>query len=55
MVAAGLSGALIPLTMKRLGYDPAHSSGIFLTTVTDVTGFFSFLGLAWLLRDKLIQ
>ncbi|HAT72087.1 MAG TPA: magnesium transporter [Elusimicrobia bacterium] len=50
MVAAGLSGALIPLTMKRLGYDPAHSSGIFLTTVTDVTGFFSFLGLAWLLR-----
>lgn len=54
MVAAGLSGALIPLTMKRLGYDPAHSSGIFLTTVTDITGFFSFLGLAWLLRDKLV-
>lgn len=53
MVAAGLSGALIPLTMKRLGYDPAHSSGIFLTTVTDVTGFFSFLGLAWLLRAYL--
>ncbi|MDO8802862.1 MAG: magnesium transporter [Elusimicrobiota bacterium] len=54
MIAAGLSGALIPLTMKRLGYDPAHSSGIFVTTVTDVTGFFSFLGLAWLLRDKLM-
>ncbi len=54
MVAAGLSGALIPLTMKRLGYDPAHSSGIFLTTVTDITGFFSFLGLAWLLRAYLI-
>ncbi|HAH32357.1 MAG TPA: magnesium transporter [Elusimicrobia bacterium] len=50
MVAAGLSGALIPLTMKRFGYDPAHSSGIFVTTVTDVTGFFSFLGLAWLFR-----
>ncbi len=54
MVAAGLSGALIPLTMKRLGYDPAHSSGIFLTTVTDITGFFSFLGLAWLLRAHLM-
>lgn len=53
MAAAGLSGALIPLTMKRLGYDPAHSSGIFVTTVTDVTGFFSFLGLAWLLRAHL--
>ncbi|OGR61190.1 MAG: magnesium transporter, partial [Elusimicrobia bacterium GWC2_51_8] len=48
MAAAGLSGALIPLTMKRFGYDPAHSSGIFVTTVTDITGFFSFLGLAWL-------
>ena len=54
LVAAGLSGALIPLTMKRLGFDPAHSSGIVLTTVTDVIGFFSFLGLAWLLQGKLI-
>ncbi|HBE88231.1 MAG TPA: magnesium transporter [Elusimicrobia bacterium] len=54
MVAAGLSGALIPLTMKRLGFDPAHSSGIFLTTVTDVIGFFSFLGFAWLFQSKLV-
>lgn len=54
MVAAGLSGALIPLTMKRLGFDPAHSSGIFLTTVTDVVGFFSFLGFAWLFQSKLL-
>lgn len=54
MVAAGLSGALIPLVMKRLGYDPAHSSGIFLTTVTDVVGFFAFLSTAWLLQGKLI-
>jgi len=54
MIAAGLSGALIPLTMKRLGFDPAHSSGIFLTTVTDVVGFFSFLGFAWLFQSKLV-
>ncbi len=54
MIAAGLSGALIPLTMKRLGFDPAHSSGIFLTTVTDVVGFFSFLGFAWIFQSKLI-
>ncbi|MEA3307564.1 MAG: magnesium transporter, partial [Elusimicrobiota bacterium] len=54
MSVAGLAGAFIPLTMKKLGYDPAHSSGIFLTTITDVVGFFSFLGLAWLFYDKLI-
>jgi len=54
MVAAGLAGALIPVTMKRLGYDPAHSSGIFLTTVTDVVGFFAFLSTAWLLQGKLL-
>ncbi len=54
MAAAGLAGALIPVTMKRLGFDPAHSSGIFLTTVTDVVGFFAFLSTAWLLQGKLI-
>ena len=54
MLAAGMAGALIPVLMKRLGYDPAHSSGIFRTTVTDIVGFFSFLGLAWLLQGKLI-
>jgi len=54
LVIAGLSGALIPLTMKKLGFDPAHSSGIVLTTITDVVGFFSFLGLAWLLQGKLL-
>ena len=54
MVAAGASGAMIPLAMKRLGYDPAHSSGIFLTTVTDVVGFFAFLSTAWLLQGKLV-
>lgn len=54
MVAAGLSGALIPVLMKRMGFDPAHSSGIFLTTVTDVVGFFAFLSTAWLLQGKLL-
>ncbi|MBI5743183.1 MAG: magnesium transporter [Elusimicrobia bacterium] len=55
LMAAGLSGALVPITMKRLGFDPAHSSGIVLTTITDIVGFFSFLGLAWLLQGKLLQ
>jgi magnesium transporter len=46
MLAAALGGILIPLVLDRIGADPAISSGIFVTTVTDVTGFFSFLGLA---------
>lgn len=54
LMVAGLSGALVPLTMKKLGFDPAHSSGIVLTTITDIVGFFSFLGLAWLLQGKLL-
>lgn len=54
MVAAGLAGAAIPVAMKRMGLDPAQSSGIFLTTVTDVVGFFSFLGLAALFQSRLL-
>ena len=46
LVAAGLSGALIPMALDRVGFDPAHSGAVFLTTVTDVVGFFAFLGLA---------
>ncbi|MBN1131000.1 MAG: magnesium transporter, partial [Chitinispirillaceae bacterium] len=46
LVFAGLSGASIPLIMKALGFDPAQSSNIILTTVTDVMGFFAFLGFA---------
>jgi len=46
LTAAALSGVLIPLTLHRLGFDPAVASSVFLTTVTDVVGFFSFLGLA---------
>jgi magnesium transporter len=49
-VAAALAGIMIPLTLARLGYDPAVASGVFVTMVTDVVGFFAFLGLAslWL-------
>jgi len=46
LFAAGLSGALIPLTLQRMNIDPALASGTILTTVTDVVGFLSFLGLA---------
>jgi magnesium transporter len=46
MIVAGLFGSLIPLTVHKLKLDPAVASGVFLTTVTDVTGFFAFLGLA---------
>lgn len=45
---AGLMGTLIPITLNKLDIDPAISSAVFLTTVTDVCGFFSFLGLATL-------
>jgi magnesium transporter len=45
-LAAGLGGILVPVTLDRLGIDPAVSSAVFVTTITDVTGFFSFLGLA---------
>jgi magnesium transporter len=49
-LAAALAGIMIPLTLARFGYDPAVASGVFVTTVTDVVGFFAFLGLAslWL-------
>ncbi len=49
LVAAALAGILIPLTVDRLGFDPAVSSGVFVTMVTDVVGFFAFLGLATLI------
>lgn len=46
MVVAGVAGGLVPLSLKQLGFDPAISSSIFVTTCTDVSGFFTFLGLA---------
>ena len=51
LVVAGLAGTVIPVVLEKLGIDPALASGAFVTTVTDVVGFFAFLGLAavWLL------
>jgi len=46
LICAGLFGALIPIVLDKMGADPAVSSSIFLTTVTDVVGFLGFLGLA---------
>ncbi len=46
MVVAGLAGTAIPVILDKLGVDPALASGAFVTTVTDVVGFFAFLGLA---------
>lgn len=49
MIAAGVSGAVVPMMLIRFGQDPATASSIILTTVTDVAGFISFLGTATLL------
>ena len=46
MLVAGLAGILIPMGLERAGVDPALASGAFVTTVTDIVGFFAFLGLA---------
>ena len=46
MIVAGLAGASIPLALERMKIDPAVASSVFLTTITDVVGFFAFLGLA---------
>lgn len=53
MVAAGFSGVIIPIVLATLGQDPAQSSSIILTTVTDVVGFFAFLGIATMLSGML--
>ena len=51
LVVAALAGAVIPLVLARLRVDPAVASAVFVTTVTDVVGFFAFLGLAsWFIR-----
>ncbi|ABG31613.1 magnesium transporter [Roseobacter denitrificans] len=46
MIVAGLAGTAIPVLLDRMGIDPALASGAFVTTVTDVVGFFAFLGIA---------
>jgi magnesium transporter len=48
-MASGISGAIIPLTLKRFGLDPATASSIFLTTATDVVSMGMLLGLATIL------
>jgi magnesium transporter len=53
MVIAGVAGSVIPIALTRLGQDPAQSSTIVLTTITDVAGFMSFLGVATLLAALL--
>ena len=49
LVVAGFAGALVPIGLEKLGVDPALASGTFVTTTTDVFGFFAFLGLATLM------
>ena len=51
LIAAALAGILVPLALDQFDIDPAIASGTFVTTVTDVVGFFAFLGLAalWLM------
>lgn len=53
MMIAAVSGALVPIILKRIGQDPALSASIILTTVTDIAGFLSFLGIATLLSGLL--
>ena len=53
MVIAGLAGAMVPITLRRAGLDPAQSSSIVLTTVTDIAGFLGFLGIATALSEML--
>ncbi|MGB7290759.1 MAG: magnesium transporter [Thermodesulfobacteriota bacterium] len=54
LIVAGLAGAIIPIAMKTFGLDPAQSSSIILTTVTDVVGFFVFLSFAVIFQSYLI-
>ncbi len=53
MAAAGVAGVLVPTGLTKVGQDPAQSSSIILTTVTDIVGFASFLGIATLLSSML--
>tara|TARA_A100001391_G_scaffold179830_2_gene144972 strand:+ start:208 stop:1494 length:1287 start_codon:yes stop_codon:yes gene_type:complete len=53
MLIAGISGALVPMVLSRMGQDPATAASIILTTVTDVAGFLAFLGTATLLAGLL--
>ena len=54
MAVAGIMGAAVPLLLKALGQDPAVGSGVFVTTITDLFGFFAFLQIGTMLLDRLI-
>ena len=54
MILANLAGYFIPVILEKLHVDPALASGVFVTTVTDVMGFFMFLGLATLVLPYII-
>jgi magnesium transporter len=55
MVVAGVAGTIVPIALKRIGIDPAVASSVFVTTCTDIAGFFSFLGIATLLLRLLMN
>ena len=54
LVVAGISGIIVPITLDKFHIDPALSSSIFLTTATDVLGFFIFLSLAKLFLPLIV-
>jgi magnesium transporter len=54
MFVAGVAGTLIPLGLRALRVDPALASSVFITTLTDLFGFLSFLGLATIFREQLL-
>jgi len=54
MAIAGIMGAAVPLLLKALGQDPAVGSGVFVTTLTDLSGYFAFLQIGTLLLDRLV-
>ena len=54
LIVATISGYLVPILLKKVGIDPALASAVFVTTVTDVLGFFFFLGLATIMLQYLI-
>jgi magnesium transporter len=54
MAMAGILGAAVPLLLKALGQDPAVGSGVFVTTLTDIVGFASFLGIGTAFLDRLL-
>ena len=54
LVMAACAGALLPMMMKKMGIDPALAGSVVLTTITDIVGFFAFLGLATVLYAHLL-